>query len=161
MLVLPPHGRCQGCDLAMTTSKPQNCILPNFAYEQTPSTCTPQSTFVRLTSILHGNTCAPPPPSPSLAVMPQTLNLGSPDLQVMKMVMTLLAPASGKVHYQQLEGAALSSGDLIARLDLDNPEAAQQVTTPPPSPHPECMKANERGDPLLDSVGNLLVCVCC
>jgi hypothetical protein len=47
--------------------------------------------------------------------------------QVMKMVMTLLAPASGIVHYQQLEGAALSSGDLIARLDLDNPEAAQQI----------------------------------
>lgn len=43
------------------------------------------------------------------------------------MVMTLLAPASGKIFYQALEGSALASGDMIARLELDNPEAAQQV----------------------------------
>ena len=49
-------------------------------------------------------------------------------LQVMKMVMTLLAPADGLVHFQQLEGSLLSAGDLIARLELDNPAAAQQIT---------------------------------
>lgn len=42
--------------------------------------------------------------------------------------MTLLAPASGKIHYQALEGSPLSSGDMIARLELDNPNAAQQIT---------------------------------
>ena len=46
----------------------------------------------------------------------------------MKMVMTLVAPASGKIFYQALEGSPLSSGDMIARLELDNPDAAQQVT---------------------------------
>ena len=35
----------------------------------------------------------------------------------MKMVMTLLAPADGRVRFQQLEGALLTAGDLIARLD--------------------------------------------
>lgn len=49
-------------------------------------------------------------------------------LQVMKMVMTLLAPAAGKVHFRMLEGSLLAPGDLIARLELENPEAAQQVT---------------------------------
>ena len=37
-------------------------------------------------------------------------------LQVMKMVMTLLAPADGRVRFQQLEGALLTAGDLIARF---------------------------------------------
>ena len=46
----------------------------------------------------------------------------------MKMVMTLVAPASGKIFYQALEGSPLSSGDMIARLELDNPDAAQQIT---------------------------------
>lgn len=46
----------------------------------------------------------------------------------MKMVMTLLAPAAGSIRYEALEGSPLSSGDVIARLELDNPEAAQQIT---------------------------------
>lgn len=44
------------------------------------------------------------------------------------MVMTLLAPAPGKVRFQQLEGALLAAGDMIARLDLDDPAAVQAVT---------------------------------
>ena len=44
------------------------------------------------------------------------------------MVMTLLAPADGKVHFQLLEGSLMTAGDLIARLELDNPAAVQQVT---------------------------------
>lgn len=43
------------------------------------------------------------------------------------MVMTLEAPASGRLHFQQLEGAVLSAGDLIARLELDAPAVAQSV----------------------------------
>ena len=45
----------------------------------------------------------------------------------MKMVMTLLAPAAGKVTFQQLEGALLVAGNLIAILDLDNPETVQTI----------------------------------
>lgn len=43
------------------------------------------------------------------------------------MVMTLLAPAAGRVNFQQLEGALLVAGNLIAILDLDNPETVQAV----------------------------------
>jgi len=55
----------------------------------------------------------------------------------MKMVMPLLAPAAGKVNFQQLEGALLIPGNLIARLDLDNPEAVQ--VPPPPFPAQACI----------------------
>ena len=41
------------------------------------------------------------------------------------MVMPLLAPAAGRVNFQQLEGALLIPGNLIARLDLDDPGAVQ------------------------------------
>lgn len=44
------------------------------------------------------------------------------------MVMPLLAQESGILHQRVLEGALLSAGDIIANLDLDNPNAAQQVT---------------------------------
>lgn len=50
-------------------------------------------------------------------------------LQVMKMVMTLLTPANGHVRFQMLEGSLLTPGDLIARLDLENPDAASQVVS--------------------------------
>ena len=41
--------------------------------------------------------------------------------------MTLLAPADGKIKFQQIEGALLTAGNLIARLDLDNASAVQTV----------------------------------
>lgn len=44
-------------------------------------------------------------------------------LQVMKMVMPLLSPAAGKLIFQLPEGAILNSNDLIARLELDSPDA--------------------------------------
>lgn len=44
------------------------------------------------------------------------------------MLMTLLAPADGKVNFQQIEGAVLLAGNLIAILDLDDPGAVQSVT---------------------------------
>ena len=60
------------------------------------------------------------------------------------MVMTLLAPADGCVLFQKLEGSLLSPGDLIAQLELDNPDAAQQVT-------PYCGGFPELGPPLVQS----------
>lgn len=45
------------------------------------------------------------------------------ELEVMKMLMPLLAPAAGTVHFALPEGAVLSCGDLIARLELDDPES--------------------------------------
>lgn len=39
------------------------------------------------------------------------------------MMMPLLAPAAGVVSFMVPEGAVLSSGDLIGRLELDDPLA--------------------------------------
>ena len=49
------------------------------------------------------------------------------ELEVMKMVLPLLAPAAGHVHFQLPEGSVLSPGQLIARLDLDNPDAIRKA----------------------------------
>lgn len=43
--------------------------------------------------------------------------------QVMKMMMPLLAPASGTITFELPEGAVLAAGDVIARLDLDDPSS--------------------------------------
>lgn len=43
----------------------------------------------------------------------------------MKMMMPLLAPADGKVHFQVIEGSLLVAGDLVARMELDDLAAAQ------------------------------------
>ena len=45
--------------------------------------------------------------------------------QVMKMLMPLLTPAAGRIEFQLPEGAVLTSGDLIARLDLDDAGAVR------------------------------------
>eukprot|EP00803_Ostreobium_quekettii_P003946 evm.model.scf_1945.1 EVM.evm.TU.scf_1945.1 scf_1945:1899-19188(+) len=45
------------------------------------------------------------------------------ELEVMKMLMPVLAPAGGTVHFKVPEGATLSAGDLFAQLDLDDPAA--------------------------------------
>ena len=60
------------------------------------------------------------------------------------MVMTLLAPAAGKVNFQQLEGALLVAGNLIAILDLDNPETVQTI-------EPFAGSFPEMGPPLVHS----------
>jgi acetyl-CoA carboxylase/biotin carboxylase 1 len=64
----------------------------------------------------------------------------------MKMLMPLLTPASGKIHFQLPEGAVLISGDLIARLELDDCNA---VTTAQPYPG----GFPELGPPLVHSQG--------
>ena len=48
------------------------------------------------------------------------------EIEVMKMMMALLAPASGAVHFQLPEGSVLTPGQLIARLDLDDPAAVRK-----------------------------------
>lgn len=45
------------------------------------------------------------------------------EVEVMKMYMPLKAEAAGLVHFQLSEGALLQPGDLIATLDLDDPNA--------------------------------------
>jgi acetyl-CoA carboxylase/biotin carboxylase 1 len=45
------------------------------------------------------------------------------EIEVMKMYMPLKALESGTVHFQMSQGATLSPGDVIALVDLDNPES--------------------------------------
>ena len=66
--------------------------------------------------------------------------------QVMKMVMPLLTPATGKINFQLPEGAVLTAGDLIAVLDLDDPGAVT-AAAPYPGGFPEL------GPPLVHSQG--------
>ena len=62
-----------------------------------------------------------------------------PRPQVMKMVMPLLAPAAGVLRPQVIGGAVIKAGDLIARLELDNPAAQAQVRPPAlPGPGSAC-----------------------
>ncbi|CAO2041466.1 unnamed protein product [Urochloa humidicola] len=49
------------------------------------------------------------------------------EVEVMKMCMPLLSPASGVIHVMMTEGQALQAGDLIARLDLDDPSAVKRA----------------------------------
>lgn len=49
------------------------------------------------------------------------------EVEVMKMCMPLLSPASGIIHFNISEGQALQAGELIARLDLDDPSAVRKA----------------------------------
>ncbi|KAF8377274.1 hypothetical protein HHK36_030649 [Tetracentron sinense] len=49
------------------------------------------------------------------------------EVEVMKMCMPLLSPASGVIHFKLSEGQAMQAGDLIARLDLDDPSAVRKA----------------------------------
>ncbi|KAL2503796.1 Acetyl-CoA carboxylase 1 [Abeliophyllum distichum] len=49
------------------------------------------------------------------------------EVEVMKMCMPLLSPSSGKIHFQMSEGQAMQAGELIARLDLDDPSAVRKA----------------------------------
>lgn len=52
------------------------------------------------------------------------VEVGTPfvEIEVMKMYMPLKAEESGAVHFQLSEGAVISPGDLIARIELDHPD---------------------------------------
>jgi acetyl-CoA carboxylase/biotin carboxylase 1 len=45
------------------------------------------------------------------------------EMEAMKQIMLLSAPAAGAVNFQAAEGSALGPGDLVATLDLDTPQA--------------------------------------
>ncbi|KAG6438183.1 hypothetical protein SASPL_103120 [Salvia splendens] len=49
------------------------------------------------------------------------------EVEVMKMCMPLLSPASGKIQFKISEGQAMQAGELIARLDLDDPSAVRKA----------------------------------
>ncbi|XP_047324007.1 acetyl-CoA carboxylase 1-like [Impatiens glandulifera] len=49
------------------------------------------------------------------------------EVEVMKMCMPLLSPASGIIHMNLSEGQAMQAGELIARLDLDDPSAVRKA----------------------------------
>jgi len=57
------------------------------------------------------------------------LKKGEPycEVEVMKMFMPLKVEESGVITWQVNEGAALAAGDLLATLDLDNPDNVSQV----------------------------------
>lgn len=49
------------------------------------------------------------------------------EVEVMKMCMPLLLPASGVIHFVLSEGQAMQAGDLIAKLDLDDVSAVRRA----------------------------------
>ncbi|XP_019100885.1 PREDICTED: acetyl-CoA carboxylase 1-like [Camelina sativa] len=49
------------------------------------------------------------------------------EVEVMKMCMPLLSPASGVIHFKMSEGQAMQAGELIAKLDLDDPSAVRKA----------------------------------
>ena len=46
----------------------------------------------------------------------------------MKMIMSVYAQASGRIQHVQLGGAILASGDLVAKMILDDPNAVKTAT---------------------------------
>ena len=58
------------------------------------------------------------------------------DIEVMKMITALVAPASGVVSFAKSEGSILAPGMVVATLDLDDPSAVERATpydgVPPP-----------------------------
>ncbi|XP_052203206.1 acetyl-CoA carboxylase 1-like [Diospyros lotus] len=49
------------------------------------------------------------------------------EVEVMKMCMPLLSPASGIIQFMMSEGQAMQAGELIASLDLDDPSAVRKA----------------------------------
>ena len=49
------------------------------------------------------------------------------EVEVMNMCMPLLSPASGIIQFKMSEGQAMQAGELIARLDLDDPSAVRKA----------------------------------
>ena len=49
------------------------------------------------------------------------------EVEVMKMMMPLLSSAAGHMHFNLSEASVMNAGDLIATLDLDDPEAVTKA----------------------------------
>lgn len=45
------------------------------------------------------------------------------EMEAMKQIMLMISPARGTLHFAVPEGRSLSGGELVATLDLDNPQA--------------------------------------
>ncbi|KAF2367472.1 Biotin carboxylase-like N-terminal domain [Trinorchestia longiramus] len=97
------------------------------------------------------------------------LTAGSPyaEIESMKMVLMLTVGASGCVHQLKRPGATLSSGDLIARLELDDPSLVTQAQdysgTFPPTIGPipkETKKLNQIYDKTRHDIDNILKGYC-
>ncbi|KAJ4767613.1 Acetyl-CoA carboxylase [Rhynchospora pubera] len=54
-------------------------------------------------------------------------NMPYAEVEVMKMCMPLLLPASGVIHLLMSEGKPMQAGELIANLDLDDPSAVRRA----------------------------------
>src|SRR5690606_20684183 len=48
-------------------------------------------------------------------------------LEIMKMIITLFAPLSGKINFKVVEGTALKQGDIIADMELDDPSQIKRA----------------------------------
>jgi acetyl-CoA carboxylase/biotin carboxylase 1 len=51
------------------------------------------------------------------------------EIEVMKMIQTLVSPAAGVISFQVNEGSALAAGALIATLELDDPTKVKRAET--------------------------------
>eukprot|EP01129_Flabellula_baltica_P005744 TRINITY_DN2099_c0_g1_i1.p1 TRINITY_DN2099_c0_g1~~TRINITY_DN2099_c0_g1_i1.p1 ORF type:complete len:2139 (-),score=550.43 TRINITY_DN2099_c0_g1_i1:13-6429(-) len=51
------------------------------------------------------------------------------EVEVMKMLFSLLTPESGIIHFNKIQGSVLESGDIIAKLDLEDTSKIQQIYT--------------------------------
>ncbi|KAK6940126.1 Carbamoyl-phosphate synthetase large subunit-like, ATP-binding domain [Dillenia turbinata] len=49
------------------------------------------------------------------------------EVEVMKMCMPLLSPTSGIIQFKMSEGQAMQAGELLARLELDDPSAVRKA----------------------------------
>jgi acetyl-CoA carboxylase / biotin carboxylase 1 len=49
------------------------------------------------------------------------------EIEMMKMIITLFAPMSGKIKFNCISGSTLKQGDIIAYLDLDDPSSIKRA----------------------------------
>eukprot|EP00250_Pteridium_aquilinum_P007836 c17476_g1_i1 orf=321-7031(+) len=84
------------------------------------------------------------------------------EVEVMKMCMPLLSPASGTIRFKLSEGQAMLAGDLIASLDLDDPSAVRKAVPyeggfpPLGTPTPMAGKVHQRCAASIHAAENVL-----
>ncbi|KAG7249269.1 hypothetical protein CRUP_007736 [Coryphaenoides rupestris] len=57
------------------------------------------------------------------------------EIEVMKMVMALTVPESGRIHFVKRPGAVLVPGCVVARIDLDDPSSIHLASPPAAAAH--------------------------
>lgn len=84
------------------------------------------------------------------------------EVEVMKMCMPLLCPAAGTIQFKMSEGQAMLAGDLIARLELDDPSAVRKAVPyedgfpPLGPPTPMAGKVHQRCAASIHAAENIL-----